>query len=86
MASEDFVKPQMEGVTPVAELSYEQARDELAGLVQLLEAGNLNLDQSLAMWERGEELANYCQELLSGARQRIEAATGGSTEPAAPPA
>lgn len=57
-------------------LSYEQARDELAGVVRTLESGGLTLEQSLALWERGEALADRCQSLLDAARQRLEQARG----------
>jgi exodeoxyribonuclease VII small subunit len=55
-------------------LSYEQARDELAGVVKRLEAGGLSLEQSLELWERGEKLAAICGEWLDGARARLTAA------------
>ena len=54
-------------------LSYEQARDELAGVVRRLEAGGLTLEQSLDLWERGEKLAAICGEWLDGARARLTA-------------
>ena len=57
-----------------AELSYEQARDELGEVVQRLEAGGTPLEESLALWERGEELARICERWLEGARARLEAA------------
>jgi exodeoxyribonuclease VII small subunit len=56
-------------------LSYEQARDELAEIVRRLEAGGLTLEESLQLWERGEQLANTCQVWLDGARARLAAAT-----------
>jgi len=56
------------------ELDYEQARDELAEVVRRLEAGGLSLEDSLAIWERGEALAKICERLLAGARERIDAA------------
>lgn len=59
---------------PVAELGYEQARDELVDVVATLERGGLDLDASLALWERGEALADRCEQHLAGARDRIEAA------------
>lgn len=62
--------------TPVADLGYEQARDELIDVVATLERGGLDLDTSLAMWERGEALANRCEEHLAGARKRIEQTLG----------
>jgi exodeoxyribonuclease VII small subunit len=55
-------------------LSYEQARTELATVVERLEQGGASLEESLALWERGEKLADVCQRWLDGARQRIEAA------------
>ncbi len=58
-------------------LSYEQARAELAGIVERLEAGGTTLEESLALWERGEELAGVCQRWLDGARQRLDAARAG---------
>lgn len=56
-------------------LSYEQARDELIEVVRKLEAGGTPLEESLRLWERGEELAGICQAWLDGARARLEAAT-----------
>lgn len=53
---------------------YEQARDELIELVKRLEAGGLTLEQSLQLWERGEELAAICEEWLEGARARLATA------------
>jgi exodeoxyribonuclease VII small subunit len=58
---------------PVARPSYEQAREELIDVVRRLEAGGLGLEESLALWERGEELATICQEWLDGARERLDA-------------
>lgn len=60
--------------TADAELSYEQARDELMTVVQRLESGGVPLDESLALWERGERLARVCQQWLDGAKAKIEAA------------
>ncbi|HVV77119.1 MAG TPA: exodeoxyribonuclease VII small subunit [Mycobacteriales bacterium] len=56
------------------ELSYEQARDELADVVRKLEAGGSTLEESLALWERAEQLAKVCGERLEGARARLDAA------------
>ncbi|MGC5029881.1 exodeoxyribonuclease VII small subunit [Micromonospora sp. DT229] len=58
---------------PDERLSYEQARAELASVVDRLEAGGTSLEESLALWERGEALAVICQRWLDGARARIEA-------------
>ena len=58
----------------MSKMSYEAARDELAKVVSTLESGGLGLEESLNLWERGEELANICQEWLDGARAKLEAA------------
>lgn len=55
-------------------LGYEQARDELIEVVRRLEAGGTTLEESLALWERGEELAKVCRRWLDGARKRLDAA------------
>jgi exodeoxyribonuclease VII small subunit len=60
-------------------LSYEQARTELASVVERLEAGGTSLEDSLALWERGEKLADICQTWLDGARERIDAARAART-------
>ena len=53
-------------------ISYEAARDELAEVVTALEVGGATLEESLKLWERGEELAKICQEWLDGARAKLE--------------
>ena len=58
------------------QLSYEEAREELIEVVRTLEAGGTTLEQSLALWERGEALATVCQEWLDGARKRLDEAIG----------
>lgn len=58
----------------VSMLGYEQARDELVEVVRALEVGGLSLDESVALWERGEALARRCEEQLAGARERVQAA------------
>lgn len=70
---------------PVSELSYEEAREQLVKVVSQLEAGGVSLEQSLALWERGEELADHCEQWLEGARKRLAAARGQS-EPQDTPA
>ena len=57
----------------MSELSFEQAREELAGIVRQLEAGGLTLEESLSLWERGEQLAATCQRWLEAARTRLDA-------------
>lgn len=62
--------------------SYEEARDELVEIVRRLEAGGVTLEESLALWERGEVLAKVCQDWLDGARARLEAAAPGAPQDA----
>jgi len=53
--------------------SYEESREELVEVVRRLEAGGTTLEESLALWERGEKLADACQQWLDGARARLDA-------------
>ena len=62
------------------DLSYEEARGELARVVERLESGGGTLEESLALWERGEKLAAVCQRWLDGARARLDAARPASNE------
>ena len=62
--------------------SYEAAREELIEVVRRLEAGGTTLEESLALWERGEALATLCQDWLDGARQRLDAAIDADDEDA----
>ena len=60
-----------QATTPISQLGYEHCRDELVEVVRRLEQGGLDLEASLQLWERGEQLAKRCEEHLAGARQRI---------------
>lgn len=67
--------------------TYEQAREELVDVVRRLESGAATLEESLALWERGEALAAICQDWLDGARARLDAAIakeGSASEDAGP--
>ncbi len=55
----------------ISELSFEQARDELAQVVNKLESGRVELEQALQLWERGEELAQHCEQKLTYATARL---------------
>ena len=55
------------------EISYEDAREELVDVVRRLETGGTSLEDSLALWERGEKLAQICQNWLDGAKKRLDA-------------
>ncbi len=59
------------GSPAVADLSYEAARDELVAIVSQLESGQLGLEQSMTLWERGEALADHCTRWLDGAQARL---------------
>lgn len=63
----------MSSKNPDTNLSYEQARDELMAVVANLEAGGTSLEESLSLWQRGEELAKICQQWLDGAREKLAA-------------
>jgi exodeoxyribonuclease VII small subunit len=56
----------------IAEMTYEQARDELTKVLNQLEQGSVTLDQSMALWQRGEVLAQKCEEWLAGARAKLD--------------
>lgn len=62
--------------------TYEQAREELAEVVRRLEGGGLTLEESLTLWERGEELAELCRHWLDRARERLAQAGDGRGAPA----
>ncbi|MEU5579930.1 exodeoxyribonuclease VII small subunit [Streptomyces huasconensis] len=68
-----------EATGPADALGYEQARDELIEVVRRLETGGTTLEESLALWERGEELAKVCRRWLDGARARLDAALAGES-------
>lgn len=68
------------GEAPPEPAGYEQARDELAAIVSRLETGGTTLEESLALWERAEELAALCQRWLDGARARLEQAMAEKSE------
>jgi exodeoxyribonuclease VII small subunit len=71
----------MSAPIPVEELSYEAARAELVVTVQQLEAGSQTLEEALALWERGEALAERCQQWLDGAKARIAAMRPAAADP-----
>lgn len=56
----------------IADLSFEQALAALEGIVQQLERGDVPLDQSIGLYERGETLRLACQQRLDSAQARIE--------------
>ena len=62
---------------PAPAATYEAAREELIDVVRRLETGGTTLEESLALWERGEQLATSCQQWLDGARKRLDEALDG---------
>lgn len=64
------------------DLSYEDAREQLIEVVRTLEQGGTTLEESLALWERGEALASACEAWLQGARTRLDAAVAATEETA----
>jgi exodeoxyribonuclease VII small subunit len=78
--------PADDAAADIAGLSYEQARDELVRVVGELEQGSTTLEQSLALWERGEALARRCEEWLLGAKERLDAARNAAVSSSSSPA
>ncbi|AGW41943.1 exodeoxyribonuclease VII small subunit [Leifsonia xyli subsp. cynodontis DSM 46306] len=69
-------------LSDISALGYEEARDELVRVVTELEQGSATLEESIALWERGEALARRCEEWLIGAKARLDAARAGAAESA----
>lgn len=65
----------------MTEIGYEAARAELAEIVRKLETGGQTLEESLALWQRGEELADICQRWLDGAMARLDEAIAAHDTP-----
>ena len=75
--------PKKTDPTDDPDLSYEEAREQLVDVVRRLEAGGTPLEESLALWERGEALATQCQQWLDGARARLDEVVRTSASPTA---
>ncbi|MEZ2388887.1 exodeoxyribonuclease VII small subunit [bacterium RCC_150] len=84
MTAENGSRPDNATAENLDALSYEDAREQLMGVVGRLEAGGASLEESLALWERGEALAKRCEEWLEGARKRLAAAKDSGVDPAGP--
>ncbi len=59
-------------VVDLSEMSYEAAADELEAIVARLEAGNISLDETVRLFERGQQLAAHCHQLLDGAELKVK--------------
>ena len=57
---------------PVAEMSFEEAMAALEAVVSQLERGDVALEQSIALYERGAQLKNHCEERLKDAEAKVE--------------
>ena len=66
-------------MTPVEELTYEQAFRELAEIVQVLDENDRALEEMISLFERGQELAAYCEKLLDQAALKVEQIVGDET-------
>ena len=64
-----------------AELGFEEAREELTTIVAKLESGGLSLEESLSLWQRGEEVAAVCTRWLDDARAKLDAANPSQGDP-----
>ena len=60
----------------ITNLSYEQARDELISIVAQLEGGQIGLEDSMTLWQRGEALATHCNTWLDGAEAKLTTGSG----------
>jgi exodeoxyribonuclease VII small subunit len=72
-------KPKAEAVTPVEDLSFEAALKELEGIVSRLEQGEVGLEDSIALYERGQALKTHCEKRLKAAESRLEKIVHGSS-------
>lgn len=70
----------------VDSLSYEQAFEELEQIIAALEANEHPLNQSVALFERGQCLAQHCAGLLETAELKVQQLTGGELSDFDPPA
>jgi exodeoxyribonuclease VII small subunit len=76
--------PAADAAPPVESLSFEQALDELDALVRRMESGELALDESIAAYRRGAQLAQHCQARLAAAEQEISKLDGEVLKPLDP--
>lgn len=82
MATKDRAAAPADGATTreefpeVADLSYEDARDELISIVSQLEGGQVGLEESMRLWRRGEALAAHCSTWLDGAESALAESDG----------
>jgi exodeoxyribonuclease VII small subunit len=68
-------------VKKTGELSYEEAMAELENIVTALEGGNQKLEESMALFERGQALMKHCAKLLEAAELKVRKLTGDELTP-----
>jgi exodeoxyribonuclease VII small subunit len=71
---------------PVDKMSFEEALAELEGIVRQLEAGEVELEKSIAIYERGAALKAHCDARLKSAELKVEQIVQGANGPATEPA
>jgi exodeoxyribonuclease VII small subunit len=71
---------------PVDKMSFEEALAELEGIVRQLEAGDVELEKSIAIYERGAALKAHCEARLKSAELKVEQIVQGASGPATEPA
>jgi exodeoxyribonuclease VII small subunit len=71
---------------PVEKMSFEEALAELEGIVRQLEAGEVELEKSIAIYERGAALKAHCDARLKSAELKVEQIVQGANGPATEPA
>jgi exodeoxyribonuclease VII small subunit len=71
---------------PVDKMSFEEALAELEGIVRQLEAGDVELEKSIAIYERGATLKALCEARLKSAELKVEQIVQGASGPATEPA
>lgn len=71
-------KPKAEASAPVDQLSFEAALKELEGIVSRLEQGDVDLEDSITLYERGQGLKAHCEKKLKAAESRLEKIVHGS--------
>jgi len=71
---------------PVDKMTFEEALAELEGIVRQLETGDVELEKSIAIYERGAALKAHCEGRLKSAELKVEQIVQGTNGPATEPA
>lgn len=71
---------------PVDKMTFEESLAELEGIVRQLEAGDVDLEKSIAIYERGAALKAHCESRLKSAELKVEQIVQGSAGPTTEPA